>query len=497
MSTAVFTPYSTAVKLFGQKPSWVQNLLDQQRLQAYTLYEEIYWTAPNTFKVSLRGTNDDPIYIPAARTIVEACNRYTAPQFSIALANRGAAGQPDSVDTQAARLAFSDLFARERFRSKFNGAKRYGIIRGDWVWHVTADETKQPGSRISITAIDPSMYFVVTDPDDVDRVIGCHLVEQVTVDGDPMIRRLTYMKNDSDNVINVTDGLFAVDNWETVDAPVVKQLKPPSSLPPEITALPVYHIKNFEEPGNPFGSSEIRGFEVIMGAVNQTVSDEDLALALAGIGMYATTTPKPTDNQGNEIPWRLGPGAVVHHEPGSDWSRVAGVSSVAPYGDHYDRLMKALKESSSTPDIAIGSVDVQVASSGIALALQLGPMLAKAGEKTASIVDVHNQMFFDLLNGWFPAYEDTTFQNVSATAVVGDAVPVDRTARFAELTTMLSNKVIDTEYYRQEAAKLGYDFPPDIATRVTAEQDQFAARAATELGVAGGSGTGTTGQPAP
>jgi hypothetical protein len=62
---------------------------------------------------------------------------------------------------------------------------------------------------------------------------------------------------------------------------------------------------------------------------------------------------------------------------------------------------------------------------------------------------------------------------------------VDRTARLAELNDMLDRKVIDTAYYRQEASKLGYVFPDDMDTRVAAEQDQFAARAATELGAGG------------
>jgi hypothetical protein len=488
--SGVFTPYTTAAKLFGTKPSWIPDELDIQRIQSYQLYEEIYWGAPDIFKVSFRGTNDDPIYVPTARTIVDAANRYTAPQFKMTLSNR--TGGVDSADTIAARLAFQALMSRERFRSKFQGAKRYGIMRGDWVWHVTANEDKPQGSRLSITALDPAMYFPITDDNDVDRIVGVHLVEQITTPDGDRIHRLTYRKivEATGITITVEEALFKVDDWHGPDAKAMTVLKTPTALPDTITAIPVYLIKNFEEPGNPFGSSEIRGFERIMAAVNQTVSDEELALALAGIGMYATTTSKPTDKAGNEIGWRLGPGAVVHHEPNSTWARVSGVSKsdLGAYGDHYDRLIKSLKEASSTPDIAIGAVDVQVASSGIALALQLGPMLAKAGEKTEVIQDVHDQMGYDILNGWFPAYEEQTFTDVVVTSVVGDAVPVDRTARLKELDNMLTAKVIDTEYYRQEATKLGYSFPDDLATRIASEQDAFAARTATELGVGSTSG---------
>jgi len=168
-------------------------------------------------------------------------------------------------------------------------------------------------------------------------------------------------------------------------------------------------------------------------------------------------------------------------------SRLNGVGSVTPFGDHYTRLMDALKQSSATPDIAVGRVDINNVQSGVALALELGPMLAKASEKDDLIVDTHNQMFYDLINGWFPAYESTTFTDVAVACVTGDAVPVDRERRFTELNDMLDRGVIDTVYYRQEAAKLGYVFPEDIGNRANAEfsarnADQFADRTDEELG---------------
>lgn len=483
-----FTPYSTGAALFGQKPSWIPGELDQLRIQSYQLYEEIYWNVPDIFQLTARGTNDKAIYIPTARTIIDTTHRYTAPGFDF-LAQPRETGAAISQDVVAARLVLSDWMARERFRSKFNGAKRYGLIRGDWIWHLTADIRKPLGRRISITALDPAMYFPITAEDDVDRVIGCHLVEQIVNDnGDPAIHRLTYRKTDTGGV-SVEEGLFEVDAWGGPTDRPVKVIKPLEMMPPEITALPVYHVKNFEEPGNPFGSSEIRGFERIMAAINQSISDEDLALALEGIGMYATTAPEPTDNDGRKVPWKLGPGRVVHHPETTDFRRVDGVGSVAPFQDHIGMLTKFLREASSTPDIAIGSVDVQVASSGIALALQLEPMLAKASEKNELIVDVHAQMGYDLINGWYPAFEDTTFQDVTVVPVVGDPVPVDRSARLTELNDMLDRGVIDSAFYRSEASKLGYNFPEGIGDSALAEHsarnsiaDPVADRAAQELG---------------
>src|SRR3546814_6544261 len=46
--------------------------------------------------------------------------------------------------------AFNQLFSREAFPSKYNSNKRYGLIRGDWAFHITADDTKLPGERISL-----------------------------------------------------------------------------------------------------------------------------------------------------------------------------------------------------------------------------------------------------------------------------------------------------------------------------------------------------------
>lgn len=490
----VFTPYSTAVSLFGTKPSWIPNELDQLRIQSYQLYPEIYWNVDQIFKLSQRGTNDKPIYIPTARTIIDTTNRYTAPNFGVSVAARG--GTQPTDDVVAAQLILSDFMARERFKSKFAGAKRYGLIQGDWVWHVTADPTKPVGFRLSITAMDPGMYFPITADDDVDRVVGCHLIEQ-TFDsqGESRIRRLTYRKTENGGV-SVEDALFETDKWDGPNDKPTQILRPVEMLPPSITALPVYHVKNFEEPGNPFGSSEIRGFERIMAAINQAISDEDLALALDGIGMYATDAPHPTHPEtGLQVPWQLGPGRVIHHPADSKFARVSGVGSFGPFQDHLAYLTRTLREGSNTPDIAVGNVDVKIAQSGIALSLQLSPMLAKAEEKNGLILDVHTQLFYDLINGWYPAYEETTFTDIVVTPVCGDAVPVDRAARFTELNDMLDRGVIDTGYYRTEVTKLGYIFPEGMAETAKTEfdsrnsvADPFAARV--DAGLNDGTNTG-------
>lgn len=485
-----FTPYVTGAEYFGAKPTWIPDELDVQRILSYQAYEEMYWNVPDIFKVSLRGTNTLPVYIPSARTIIDTTNRYYGVDFRVVCSGEG-------DDPAAAQLAITALIRRERWRSKFNGMKRYGLIQGDSIIHVTADAEKPVGNRIRLTTLDPGMYFPITDEEDVDRVIGCHLVEQIETADGPRIRRLTYRKGepraDGTTPITVEEGIFALDKWGGPDFAPEVIIQDVTELPEEITSLPVYHVKNTEQPGDPFGSSEVRGLERIMSAINQTVSDEDLALALMGIGMYATDASQPIDPKTRQpVPWKLGPGRVVHYD-GTKFDKVTGVSDLSgSYGAHYDRLWEALFRVSSTPEIAVGMVDVQVASSGIALSLQLGPMLGKAGEKNDLLLDVANNLFYDIVNMWMPAYEETTFEGVEVECAVSNGVPINREERFAELNDMLDRGVIDTKYYRAEAAKLGYVFPDTIGTDADAEwekrqamSDGFADRASEEAGDGG------------
>ena len=469
-----FTPYATGESLFGTKPSWVADPLDQKRLLSYMLYEMIYWNVPDVFRLSLRGTDDKPIYVPAGRTIIDTSNRYTAPGYSVAVTDL--TGRPDTTDVQAARMALSDLMKRERFKSKFRGAKRYCQIQGDWLWHITANPDKPVGTRLSLSVVDPSHYFPEHDPDNIDKVIAVFLAELIVEGNDQFVRRVCYRKiaatPTSVAQITVEEGLFPVDAWQGLDFQPEVVIRPVTLLPPDITAIPVYHTKNFEEPGNPFGSSEIRGMERIIAGLHQTMSDEDLTLAMNGLGMYVTDAPPPVDRDTKQpVPWRLGPGRVIQipqANPPHKFDRVSGVTSVTPYGDHYNRLWEAVKQATASPDVAVGTVDVAIAQSGIALALQLSPIVAKSGEKNDLIAEAHDQMFHDIVNMWYPAYEETTFNEVKVESVFADAVPVDRETRFKELNDMLAGGVIDDVYYREEAGKLGYEFPEDMAARSAA-----------------------------
>jgi len=479
-SPGVFTPYSTIRNLMGTLPTWIPDPLDQERIMSYQVYEQIYWGVPETFKLVARGSEDRPIYVPTGRIIVDTTHRYAAAGFDFAVDLRSGGDSSASSDAQAVTLAIEDLFTRERFKSKFNGNKRFGLIRGDWCWHIIANPSKPQGSRISIYPLDPASYFPIWDEDDLDRILGCHIVDTVTDENDDVfIKRLTYRKKEDGPGVTVEEALFEVDDWGGPKSRPKKIIRPVEDLPPQITALPVYHIKNFEEPANPFGSSELRGLERIIGAVNQTISDEELTLALMGLGVYATDAPPPTNDDGEEVPWELGPGRVVEHPAGSRFEKITGVGSVQPSQDHIAFLLRMMNEAAGVPDVARGKVDVSVAESGISLMLQMAPMLAKVEEKDQLILDTHDQMFFDLVRGWFPAYEATNFgEDVRVRGRVGEKLPLNRAAKLAELHEMLAAKVISVQFFRAEATKLGYQFPTNMDADIIAST-----RAITEASV--------------
>lgn len=491
-----FSPYSNVTSQFTEGiPTWMSRY-DAERVHSYQIYEQIYWNVPETFKLVLRGEeNASPIYVPTARTIVDTTNRYLCP-------NPGFLIDPDwgsPEEQELARRQFSALFRRERFWSKFQSNKQYGVMRGDWCWHVLANPLKPPGRRIKIEPIDPAAYFPVTHPDDPDSIIAVHIVEQVMDEEDKVfIKRQTYTKgadpvgnNGSDTTIYNSIGLFDIEKWESLDDSAIKVIKPPTPLPPAIKAIPVYHIRNIEAPGDPFGSSELRGFERIMAAVNQAVSDEELALALEGLGLYHTDGGPPRDEAGRVTDWVLGPGRVVEHGPGSSFGRVNGINSVAPVQDHLKFLIGQLKEASATPEVATGKVDVQVAESGIALVMQMSPMLAKIEVREESVTDVHSQMFFDLRD-WFVAYEGFDTPCIPL-PVWGDKLPVHREKAIKEILDIFSAGLADSTWAQAELGKFGFAFDAGMAGRILDEQaarakatDPFASRMESEHDVEGG-----------
>jgi hypothetical protein len=478
-----FTPYSTVAPYLGAPPAWLRPE-DAQRIQSYQVYEEIYWNADSAYVVVGReGEEIPPIYVPNGRTIVDTTNRYVGAGFDFMVTPGTDPTLYGSEEQQAAaRTTFTNLFRREKFKSKYAANKRFGLIRGDWLWHIVADPEKPEGSRISIYSVDPGSWFPVFSEENLDQVVRVYLVDLFKNEADEdRVKRLSYYKNPDnplDPLIYMSEEIYEVDGWWKTDARPEKVITPPTALPADITAFPVYAIKNFEEPANPYGSSELRGLERIIQAVSQAVSDEDLALAMEGLGVYASDGPGPVDDDGNDIPWNLAPGSVA--ENASGLKRISGVGSVTPYNDHIGQMITFLREAAATPDAAIGKVDVSVAESGIALAMQLGPMLAKAGEKDQEILDVHGQMFYDL-KFWFKVYEGIDFTPCEILPILGDKLPINIKGEIENAAAMIGAGLWSIQTAREQLAKKGIVFAADEEARVTSEAQAAAATQTSEI----------------
>jgi hypothetical protein len=477
----VQTPWSTVAALITAKPSWVP-AVDQQRVLAYDQYDALYWNNNTNLRLIMRGTDDaQPIFVPEARTIVEATHRYVGTGFTFQVSSD--VGTPASQE--AANLAFTSLFRRERIISRYNDNKRFGLVRGDWLWHVTADTNKPQGSRLRILPVHPGNYFPVFESDlepggDPDRIVKVHIAERIVgADGKPFVRRQTYERlNPASTQITSSCFIFEEEKWFLEGGKPTDVVLAPTLLDPAITAFPVYHIQNRTEPLNPWGSSELRGLERILAALTQAVSDSDMALALEGLGVYYTESAGTfRDANGDVVDPQLFPGTILR---GTKLERVQGIGSLTPYGEHIERLIQFCREASGTPDVAIGKVDVSVAESGVALLLELGPMLTKAAEADAHITDVHTQMFYDLAQGWFPAYEQINFTDAEVLPVLGAKVPPNVDKAIAQVSGLAVAGLMSKKTGREYLATLGVPFAEDEEQRLA--EEAAAEQAAANLG---------------
>lgn len=442
--------YWTIEQWLGPLPAWVP-ATDQHRIAAYAKYEEIYWSSEQGFEEVMRGDNDNPVFMPTARTLVNTVARYTAPGFGWQI--KPLEGSTDSTVVQIAQLAFDNLFVREQFVSKFNSEKNKGIRRGDWLFHIFADDTKPLGRRIKIVPVHPSAYFPVYESDiieggDDEKLVKVHLAQVVRIGGQEKVTRLTYERlfdsNGLQTGIQVSQGVYALDKWSALDGKPERTVIPTKMLPDSIPAIPIYHLKNIDSTDR-FGSSELRGSESTLLGINQTMSDEDLALAMDGLGVYATDTGSPVDEAGNKVDFIMGPGRVLSNA--GNLRRISGVGSVTPYGDHYNRLFDAVMQAAGVSDVAMGKVESAEAESGIALLLRLGPILSYTGDKDQNVIDVTSQMFHDLCF-WLTEYEELPLTitgeggevvpAVQVLPLIGDKIPKNNKAIFDQIISLRS-----------------------------------------------------------
>src|SRR5215471_1756232 len=201
----VFTPYSGVKPLINDgKNLWVPEI-DRDRINSYQKYEEIYWSHDEAFRLQ-DDSRERPVFIPNPRVIVDTTSHFWLKGLEI-----GSSGQTQK--------ALTDFMDREEFLPKFHEAKHSGVVRGDFVIHLTADPTKPEGTRVSVNSVDPAMYFPEHDPDNLERILAVNLVEQVIDPDDPsqiFIHRLRYryVLVGVDRKVTSQEAWYEVQNWD-------------------------------------------------------------------------------------------------------------------------------------------------------------------------------------------------------------------------------------------------------------------------------------------
>lgn len=509
------SPYDTATPLAAAVPAHITDEDDVKRVRAYVTYQQIWDNVPAAFAALLRVDDDlTARYVPVVREIIEAANRYLGQDMETVWTPNP--GVTVSDEEMGEWRGFLDAFwAREEVGIKLLSAKRWMLIKGDSLFHISADPSKPEGARVSLTEIEPEQYFPIWDPADAERRIGCYLVSIVLDDEqEEIVQRIEYRKIGNEEQaaefatpigsIFYRRSFFETDGWDDRDADdELKPVGPPAwaaaaegapdpfvgyPLPSDITSIPVYHTRNRRRGGKTgrFGISEIQGLETVFAGVIQNATDEDLTVAMDGLGVYATTSGKARDSTGREIPWRVGPASIAEIEEGSTFQRVQGVGSIQPYQDHMSYLTNVARGANGAPSIASGQVSGDVAMSGIALRIHFMPTLAANAEREAEMASKWTQMLYDLLTMWFPVYEGIAPLQMQPSIVFGDPLPPDRTAIIAEVTTLVSSGIVTKGWAAEYLAeKLGYKFPEgmveqaaaDAQAALDAEAQQIAANA--------------------
>jgi hypothetical protein len=473
--------YESIRPFFGTADSnLAASLADQDRIQAYDAYEGIYDNNPETFKLVRRGEDDKPMYIPSAKKIVEATNRFLAVGWDFVIKSNSATAK-EFLDT---------LFRRERVYTKFSYQRRYGLIRGDAIWHFIADKNKAPGQRMTIQEVKPHHYFPIMNDDNPDQLDGVHLCNVVKDYRDKtkqLARRQTYRKlrNDLGIVTGIESslGLYEVGKWddrnlEAGDVVKVKTLIEPFIIP-NVMAIPVYHIPNGYYGVSAFGASQLKGIESVIAGVNQALSDEHLTLVMQGLGMYVTNAGPPVDDAGQPTTYEIGPARVQEIPVDGKFERVSGVTSVAPMIEHMNFSLQEAQLGNGIPDIAAGKVDVAVAESGISLKLQLAPILAQNKEKEVDMLGTYDQMIYDLVTYWLPEFED--FDEAFESQIsfkVDDPMPINRQAEIDEVIKLVVPPspgipaLITLEMAIERLKRLGIDYPAGALEKLVEDAEK-------------------------
>lgn len=458
---------AVATFLTAYIPGWLP-LDEGLRVASYKFYDDLYWNDVGNFQLTIRGDEDYPVYVPSARRVINTFARYTARGVKYSITATA------SSEQEIAELAFSTLFRRERFWTKFHTEKKRGATRGDWVIMIIGDAGAPEGRRLSIKTVDPSKYFVLFNPEDKAEKWGCAIIELVPIGDKSYVKVQRWLKPthpdhleynpDPEAVvadmvpISYESVIYEQENWNDPLKRKTFRILSPLALLPGITALPLYHFRTNVDEDAPYGVSDLRGIERIFLAINQTATDQDVSLAMAGLGMYVSDS-SPVDAAGQSTDWVLGPKRVVEVPKDGKFDRVSGTGSVQPSLDHIEFLQGQAESLQGINDIALGDVEVSVAESGIALSLRMGPILDASADRDLEIGDILTQFFFDLKQ-WFLIYERINLPTTEILPIFPDKLPVDIDKRLEQIQTLWTNGLVSKEWVWDELIKLGLDIDP-------------------------------------
>lgn len=501
----VTTPYASAIPFIATElPGWVDEY-NAQRLASYDLYDDLYANVPDTNIALLRGSDEKPIFVPTGKRLINTLSRYVGKGWGYVI--DPALGSAN--EQEALKAALSALWRRERILSQFASGKREWLRRGDWVWYISANELKPEGRRITIRTIDPRTYFPIADDEDLDRLTGAEIVEEVMVGEVPAVKVQTWLKPQHPDSLNFSEAgtyngdepityfsyTYDMEGWNDPDKRKSLATNTEPTLLEGITTLPLYHIKNQPTSGDPYGTSEFQGLESIIAGINQAISDEDLSLAIAGLGQFVTDSGAPVDAT-TKAPtnWQLGPASVTEVAQGRKFERLAGITSIAPVQEHVAYLEDHVYGNSGINDIALGKGSIQL--SGIAMAIKMQPLFDAADDRDLQINDVWTQIIYDLITQWFPAFESLSFGEAMAYSDTdtGDRLPFDREARWKELVEGYTAGIFSLSFvHAQLVEHFGMDLSAQDLKDALAEAaskaalaDPYAERTAAELSEDGG-----------
>lgn len=470
--------YIAALDFIKDADANIVNAWDAKRVSTYDLYENLYLNSTVSLKIVLRGDDQVPILMPSARKIVEATNRFLGKNLNYFVDAGGDEGTRQSVDQW-----WADFFKRETVVTKFNSSKRWGLIRGDGAFIVSANPGKDIGQRISIDELDPRYIFEITDGQ--DNVVGYHIVDLVQDFRSPdkpekqIARRRTFRKAfDDQGIAAITSELtfWEVGKWDDrdpVNAGKMERIVNPEAdeelffLPATITQLPVYKWRTRPPQNSGWGHSILTGLETLLYAINQSLSDEDATIVFQGLGMYVTTSGPPRDPAtGDVTDWNIGPKQIIEINREETFERVTGITDISPFTNHMTFIdEKGLSEASGTPEVAIGRVDVAIAESGISLQLQLMPLLTANAELELEMINVIDQMFHDITTMWLPGYEVEVFgnfevmQEITVVCLFDDPMPRNRDADIQEVVLLDSSGLILKTMAIAKLRSLGWEYP--------------------------------------